>query len=202
MPRPHLTIHRPSPTTALYTVSTRSPNRTLTTLLLKSLTHLLRLLLGIAIVLILLLKAISSPPAALPTSLIPLHTQLQKTFPWRYILPATVLTLILLTLRPYKTESLLAIRTLGIQTSTLSANYLLPSSTRFIPTSQIRDVLIGEAFLGFEVRYYLAVVVEGEAEVVVVFPGLLPGRAVVEEVWRGARGCLFEAGEKVGEGFG
>lgn len=76
-------------------------------------------------------------------------------------------------------------------------------------------------------RYYLAVVVEGEGEVVVVFPvsewvltmdvgvwgrgvylwgnteaddgfvmqNLLPGRAIVEEVWRGARECLYEPKE-------
>ena len=67
-------------------------------------------------------------------------------------------------------ESLLTLRSLGIQTSTLSNSYLLPSNTRFIPTSQIRDIFIHEAFRGFEVRYYLAVVVEGEGEVVVVFP--------------------------------
>lgn len=68
-------------------------------------------------------------------------------------------------------------------------------------------------------RYYLAVVVEGEESVVVVFPvsvqlglryerarkslvvkeqlancvqNLLPNRGIVEEVWRGARECLYE----------
>lgn len=51
---------------------------------------------------------------------------------------------------------------------------------------------MNEAFRGFEVRYYLIVVVEGEDEVVVVFPRLLPGRNIVERVWRGARGCLYE----------
>lgn len=50
-------------------------------------------------------------------------------------------------------------------------------------------------------RYYLVVVVEGEESVVVVFPRLLPRRKVVEEVWRGARSCLFERekGEKYRE---
>ena len=67
--------------------------------------------------------------------------------------------------------------------------------TRFIPTEKIRDVLINEAFRGFEVRYYLIVVVEGEEDVVVLFPGLLPRRKIVEAVWRGIRGCLFEGGE-------
>lgn len=67
-------------------------------------------------------------------------------------------------------ESLLVLRTLGIQTSTTSSTYLSTSTTRFIPTSQVQDIFIHEAFKGFEVRYYLAAVVEGEAEVVVVFP--------------------------------
>ena len=72
---------------------------------------------------------------------------------------------------PHETEeSLLTLRTLGLQTRTLSPCYLLPATTRFIPTTQIRDVFIHEAFRGFEVRYYLAVVVKDEKDVVVVFP--------------------------------
>lgn len=67
-------------------------------------------------------------------------------------------------------ESLLIICSLGIQTQTLSPSYLLPASTRFIPTAQIQDIFIHEAFRGFEVRYYLAILVEGEWDVVVVFP--------------------------------
>lgn len=67
-------------------------------------------------------------------------------------------------------ESLLTLRALGIQTTSISPYYFLPATTRFIPTAQIRDIFIHEAFLGFEVRYYLAIVVEGESEVVVVFP--------------------------------
>lgn len=51
---------------------------------------------------------------------------------------------------------------------------------------------MNEAFRGFEVRYYLVVVVEGEEAVVVVFPRLLPRRDIVERVWRGCRACLFE----------
>ncbi|GLA98572.1 hypothetical protein AtubIFM57143_006867 [Aspergillus tubingensis] len=70
----------------------------------------------------------------------------------------------------YTEESLLVIRGLGIQTSTSSQTYLSKASTRFIPTTQIQDIVIHEAFKGFEVRFYLAVIVEGESEVVVVFP--------------------------------
>ncbi|KAM7208611.1 phosphatidylinositol N-acetylglucosaminyltransferase [Naviculisporaceae sp. PSN 640] len=66
------------------------------------------------------------------------------------------------------------------------------NKTRFIPTAQIQDVLINEAFIGFEVRYYLVVVVEGEEDLVVLFPSLLPGRRIVETVWREVKACLYE----------
>jgi len=56
----------------------------------------------------------------------------------------------------------------------------------------IQDIFIHEAFKGFEVKFYLAIVVKGEEDVVVVFPVLLPRRAILEEVWRGARNCLWE----------
>jgi len=84
------------------------------------------------------------------------------------------------------------LRGLGIQTSTSSETYFTSASTRFIPTEKIQDIVVNEAFRGFEVRYYLVVVVKGEEEVVVVFPRLLPRRRIVETVWRGVRGCLYE----------
>jgi phosphatidylinositol glycan class H protein len=109
----------------------------------------------------------------------------------------------------YTEESLLVIRGLGVQTSTSSPSYLWTSSTRFIPTSNIQDIFIHEAFKGFEVRFYLSIVVEGEEDVVVVFPvcwsecvlrvmlltetkNILPRREILEDVWRGARACLYE----------
>lgn len=59
---------------------------------------------------------------------------------------------------------------LGIQTSTSSRYFFTGSTTTFIPTTQIQDIVIHEAFKGLEVRFYLAVIVEGATEVVVVFP--------------------------------
>lgn len=109
-------------------------------------------------------------------------------------------------------ESLLVIRGFGIQTSTSSSTYLSTAATRFIPTTQIQDIVIHEAFKGFEVRFYLAVIVKGEPDVLVVFPvsqrftrrefwanekfncqKLLPKREILEEVWRGSRRCLYDA---------
>ena len=57
-----------------------------------------------------------------------------------------------------------------MQTTTSSPNYLWTGSTRFIPTNVIQDIFIHEAFEGFDVKYYLSIVVEGEEDVVVVFP--------------------------------
>lgn len=71
-------------------------------------------------------------------------------------------------------ESLLVIRGLGVQTSTSSSMYWSSAATRFIPTTQIQDIVIHEAFKGFEVRFYLAIIVEGESGVVVVFPVKIP----------------------------
>lgn len=107
-------------------------------------------------------------------------------------------------------ESLLVVQGLGVQTSTSSPYFFLGPTTTFIPTTQIQDIVIHEAFKGFEVRFYLAIIVEGATEVVVVFPvrsllvyvddradlpqTLLPKRAILEDVWRGARKCLYGGG--------
>ena len=83
------------------------------------------------------------------------------------------------------------LRGLGLQTSSTSSTYLsLTTSTRFIPTAQVQDIFIHEAFKGFEVRFYVVVVVEGEDEVVVVFPvrfsfGFLGGLDWCGLVWSG-----------------
>lgn len=123
---------------------------------------------------------------------------LATTIPPSLFVPLCLALLYATTLRIHTTESLLVLRGLGIQTSSSGGSFLASwrAGTRFIPTEKIRDVLINEAFRGFGVRYYLVVVVDGEDDVVVVFPRLLPGRRVVEGVWRGVRGCLWEPQEK------
>lgn len=111
--------------------------------------------------------------------------------------PAAAVALWASVRRVHAEERLLVLRGLGVQTRSTRATLLGgAAATRFIPTEKIRDVLINEAFWGFGVRYVLVVVVEGEEELVVVFPRLLPRRDVVERVWRGVRGCLFEEGAK------
>lgn len=218
---PHLRTRRPSATTVEYTVST-SPPLTLPLRLLFILTIILRLTLGLSVLLLLYSKFLLStystplephsphPPMlsnaylwhlahALTTSRLgTLFTHLATLTPTLVLLPTSGAILYLLSLRLHTTESLLVLRGLGIQTSSSSSTFLSGSTTRFIPTEKIQDILVNEAFRGFEVRYYLVVVVEGEESVVVVFPRLLPRRQIVETVWRGVRGCLFEPEEKDG----
>jgi hypothetical protein len=89
-------------------------------------------------------------------------------------------------------ESLLVLRGLGIQTTSSSDSYLSTAATRFIPTTSIQDIFIHEAFKGFEVRFYLAIVVEGEEDAVVVFPvGFLIFERFADPPEPASRACHF-----------
>ncbi|KAJ9132234.1 hypothetical protein NKR19_g9381 [Coniochaeta hoffmannii] len=220
---PHLHIRRPSPTTAEFTVTTR-PQMTFSLRLLLAVVFLVRFFLGSSVLLLLYFKWTQSPyatPLTIPpdnpppllsttTLLLALDSLLASPaghllsdfsarMPVYALLPPCLVALYLCLHRIHTTESLLVLRGLGIQTSSTGGTFLAGTATRFIPTEKICDVLINEAFKDFEVRYYLIVVVDGEEDLVVVFPRLLPGRRIVEAVWRGVRGCLYE-GERVTNG--
>ncbi|KAJ6784125.1 hypothetical protein PWT90_07275 [Aphanocladium album] len=214
---PRLQIRRPSPTTTEFTVTTQPPP-TLTLHLLRLLLLLLRLALSLLTILLLEARWSASPlaspapalPLAVPHDLLttdavlwaldalhrsPAGGSLRRAalaVPLPVLLPVAALALRFLSLRVHAEESLLVMRGLGVQTRESPKSYFAGAATRFIPTEKIQDILVNEAFRGFEVRYYLIVVVEGEEDLVVVFPGLLPRRRIVEAVWRGARECLYE----------
>ncbi|KAH8596900.1 putative GPI-15 component of glycosylphosphatidylinositol-N-acetylglucosaminyl (GPI-GlcNAc) transferase complex [Bisporella sp. PMI_857] len=212
--QPHLRIRRPSPTTVEYIVST-FPDLTLSLRLVLLLTHALRILIGFTDLLLIYSRYIAGPPtpnlsnADLISATSLEHvlyyvlqlrpfknlSALSAHLPTPAFLPILLLSLYLALLRPSTTESLLVLRGLGIQTSSSAPTYLSTATKRFIPTSKIQDIFINEAFKGFEVRYYLTIVVDGEEDVVVVFERLLPRLKILERVWRGARACLYD-GEK------
>lgn len=172
-----LTIKRPTSTTVLYTVSTSPAIKTVTVRLQIIILTLLRLLLGTQVLLILWQEAqthsrtvagYDSPFSdTAPGRLAILVTEKLR---WQFVLPICAAVAWVITRRGYTEESLLVIRGLGVQTSTSSPSYLSAASTRFIPTNMIQDIFIYEAFKGFEVKFYLAIVVEREQDVVVVFP--------------------------------
>ncbi|EHA56768.1 hypothetical protein MGG_06674 [Pyricularia oryzae 70-15] len=137
----------------------------------------------------LLRLSLASPPGRVFASL-------STASPAYVLVPLCLALLHVSQLRIYRSETLLVLRGLGVQTISQGDGFILPTlggpKNRFIPTEKIRDVVINEAPLGFEVRFYLVIIVEGEEELVVVFPRLLPRRPVVEAVWRGVRACLHE----------
>lgn len=174
---PMLTIKRPTPTTVLYTVSTRPPIKTVIARVQAIFLTLIRVLLGTLVLLVLweqahnfspLLARYQSPFRDTPPGQLAFF--LSERFEWHYVLPLCAGVAWAITRRGYTEESLLVIRGLGVQTSTSSPSYLSSASTRFIPTNMIQDIFIHEAFKGFEVKFYLAIVVEDEEDVVVVFP--------------------------------
>ncbi|KAJ4518825.1 hypothetical protein HRR78_001198 [Exophiala dermatitidis] len=89
---------------------------------------------------------------------------------WWILAPLSLAVVYMCLKRDYVEESLLVLQGLGIQTSTSSRYFFMGPTTTFIPTTQIQDIVIHEAFKGLQVRFYLAVIVEGATEVVVVFP--------------------------------
>ncbi|KHN99191.1 phosphatidylinositol N-acetylglucosaminyltransferase [Metarhizium album ARSEF 1941] len=221
---PRLRVRRPSPTTAEFTVTTLPP-RTLSLRILRVLLVLARLVLALTTTLLLygrwcscpLAGASAATAAVRPPSLLSLPglryaldgysrsstalllARIASSVPLGLLVPGAAAALYTLSLRLHSHESLLVLRGLGVQTTESPSSYLAGPSTRFIPTEKIRDIFVNEAFVGFQVRYYLVVVVEGEEDVVIVFPGLLPRRAIVETVWRGARECLYEAPKRDAE---
>lgn len=214
---PRLQVRRPSPTTAEFTVTTLPP-QTIILRLLRLLLLVLRISLSLTTLFLLHARWVVSPlaapwpttPLSQPKELLSPDTiwwtldtahrsalgqalaRIATAVPLPVLLPSAAIIFYGLSIRVYSQESLLVMRGLGVQTSESPKSYLAGTATRFIPTEKIQDILINEAFRGFEVRYYLVVVVEGEDDLVVVFPGLLPRRAIVESVWRGARECLYE----------
>lgn len=176
-----LTTKRPTPTTVQYTVSTRSSPTTLAAHLTGAISLLVRLIAGFLVLFALLLEYQSlcagtsySLPSDVSTFLpsLPLNA-----FPTAVRACAYALVSWLVLRKGYTSESLLVIRGLGVQTATAGASFLWGGSTRFIAASAIQDVFIHEAFKGFEVRFYLCIVVEGEEGAVVVFPVSLRSRS-------------------------
>ncbi|KAL1989525.1 hypothetical protein VTN49DRAFT_6722 [Thermomyces lanuginosus] len=194
----HLYVRRPSPTTVCFTVSNAPSRQTWSAKLAFAVEILLR---AVIFALVLLTDAAKLRHLDLgilrgridwTTGVGRMAARLADRYHWSIVAGASAVLIYAVWRRRYTEESLLVIRGLGVQTSTSSSMYWSSATTRFIPTTQIQDIVIHEAFKGFEVRFYLAIIVEGEPEVVVVFPNLLPRRRILEEVWRGARHCLFQ----------
>jgi len=197
----HLSVRRPSLTTVFFSVSNTPSRSSIAAKPILYLEVILRIL-GFAVILLVIaaktrhhlnaLDGIVTWDNIWASTIGAIACHIADSYNSLLIASSSSLGVYLVFRRGYSEESLLVVRGLGVQTSTSSATYLSTPATRFIPTTQIQDIVIHEAFKGFEVRFYLAIMVEGESEVIVVFPNLLPQRLILEEVWRGARRCLYE----------
>ncbi|KAI9235038.1 MAG: GPI-GlcNAc transferase complex, PIG-H component-domain-containing protein [Podila humilis] len=86
-------------------------------------------------------------------------------------------------------ETILVIRDVGIQVKTV---YLGGRSvSRFIDRSKIQDIIINEAITMMHIRVYMAIIVEGQDKMVVVFQNLLPRLNVLLQAYHGARSIIF-----------
>lgn len=124
-------------------------------------------------------------PRRLSAALVELRTTDPKCFAFGLML------LLLLLYRSYpvasQEDSLLVMRSLGVQTTSRG-------TSRFIPKDEIEDIVIHEGFRGFAVHFYLAVITTrpGHDRIEVVFPDTLPRRRELEPVYRDARRVLFD----------
>ncbi|CAG8434453.1 13771_t:CDS:2 [Funneliformis mosseae] len=93
-----------------------------------------------------------------------------------------------------KEESILSIRDVGIQVKTIYVNGR--SVSRFIDKSKISDVIINEGINMLQVKFYMAIIVEGQDRMVVVFEHLLPKLNILLKVYRGTRSVIFNEMEE------
>lgn len=66
-----------------------------------------------------------------------------------------------------KEESILSIRDVGIQVKTIYMNGR--SVSKFIDKSKISDIIINEGITMLQVKFYMAIIVDGQDRMVVVF---------------------------------
>lgn len=176
----YLEIDCPSPTTVSFTIDTRQRSNSRQRLL-TALRYGCRILLVLSTLLVNVAKAqtLTSPgsvPHLYAAFLMNLTLVgwvvrlLADSLEWWILGPVSLTVLYACLKKDHTKESLLVLQGLGIQTSTSSPYFFLPPMTTFIPTTEVQDIVIHEAFIGLEVRFYLAVIVENAAEVVVVFP--------------------------------
>ena len=96
----------------------------------------------------------------------------------------------LLKLHPCRyTESVLAVRGMGVQLQSKSAGGR--QVTRFIDREHLRAAVVNEGYTCFSVRFYLAFLTAGSDELAVAFAGHTPRLPVVHATYCGVQSVLF-----------
>ncbi|KAK5234167.1 hypothetical protein LTR47_004758 [Exophiala xenobiotica] len=191
-PMQYLEVYLPSPTTVSFTVTTRRPQSSskLRFRLGTFLRHAFRILLVYCALAVNIAKARDLVSLSSKAVQHYLNTCLQlspgssliepfaQRTEWWILAPLSLIVVYLCLKRDY-VGRLTSIYSCGLYTASREKHFCfaflnkeidLSPTTTFIPTAQIQDIVIHEAFKGLGVRFYLAVIVEGGTEVVVVFP--------------------------------
>lgn len=111
------------------------------------------------------------------------------------VLLSFVLFRIALRLFQSKEESVCAINGVGLQFHRKNVLGRMVA-TRFVDHSSIRALVIHEGYYRHQAIFYLAIVVEGEEDVLVVFEETLPRVNVLKKVLRGLRCVLYGESEE------
>ncbi|KAG0305468.1 hypothetical protein BGZ98_004089 [Dissophora globulifera] len=114
---------------------------------------------------------------------------LGSTFTCYAVITLLIVSRIVVKLFMVTEETILVIRDVGVQVKTVYLGGR--SSSRFIDRSKISDIIINEAITMMHIRVYLAIIVEGEDKMVVVFQHLLPRLNVLLPAYHGARSIIF-----------
>jgi phosphatidylinositol glycan class H protein len=184
-----LQIVSPADNVTQFTVSTRKERGLLFSVILSALTFTLRAM-TVATMVLTALTRLFFHRFMINHRMLPYVIVYLSQLPWTYIIPLYAIGTCGVLFRGYEEESFLVIKGLGVQV-TSSSRFYFGSTSKFFPTSTVKDIVINEAFLGFQVRFYLALIVENSPTLVVVFPRLLPRRPIVEKVYRKSRECLY-----------
>ncbi|RKP35746.1 GPI-GlcNAc transferase complex, PIG-H component-domain-containing protein [Dimargaris cristalligena] len=87
-------------------------------------------------------------------------------------------------------EKLLVIRQVGFQLT--SSTILGTASVRFIDKIDINDIVINEAITMYQVKPYLALMLENDPSIVVIFRNILPSLLILKFVYQESRAILFD----------
>ncbi|KAI9595469.1 GPI-GlcNAc transferase complex, PIG-H component-domain-containing protein [Syncephalis fuscata] len=94
-------------------------------------------------------------------------------------------------------ESLLVVRDFGLQVKTTYVGGR--NVTRMIDIACVKDIVINEGITMFQVKFYLAILVDKQDKMVIIFEHLLPSLKILLKVYRGTRALMYSEEEDVDE---
>lgn len=93
-----------------------------------------------------------------------------------------------LALRTYKSESVLILDGLGVQTSQHGFVRWITDHSTFYAKNIIRACVINEIFEGFNISYVIQIIRENSDELSMLFPTVRPKLALLHEIWQQLQG--------------